>query len=121
MDGVPDQMADEFWNGLSSNLYGEILNPCEQFLINIVGKSVLSDNFDTLIFTPAERDELCRIFKMDSPVQRKERLVLAVQSACKSLHVTDANASAYAGAIVPQIAIRLESVLPKENLTEIFL
>ncbi len=121
MDGVPEQIADEFWSVLSSDTYGEILNPCEQFLINAIGKSVLHDNLNTLIFTPAERDKLCRIFKMDSPTQRKERLTQALQSACKCLHIIDANALAYASAIVPQIAIRLESAISHENLAEIFL
>lgn len=113
MAGFDDAVLEQLWRRLAT----DTLNQCEQVVLSGIGKAILSDSGDGLIFTEAERKELHAILSMQPT---KETVHHAALRLCRQLDLPE-NASAYLCAAAAQMLPHLEAALQHDNLSAIFL
>lgn len=113
MAGFDNAALERIWSRLPT----DTLNQCEQVVLNSIGKELLSNHSDELIFTEAEREELRAILSAQ-PV--RETLQNAAHRLCCRLDLPE-NASAYLRTAAAEMQPRLEAALRHDNLYAIFL
>ena len=82
-----------------------------------IGKAIVNERSDDLVFTEAERDALYAILS-EQPI--RETVQYAALRLCRQLDLPE-NGSAYLCAAAEQIAPRLEAAAKHDNLTVLFL
>lgn len=113
MAGFEDVLLEQLWDRLPT----DTLNQCEQVVINSIGKAILPNGGDGLVFAEAERDELHAILSVQPA---KETVHHATLRLCRQLDLRE-NASDYLCAAATQMVPRLEAALQHNNLHAIFL
>ena len=98
MAGVADDALEEFWNRLPVGA----LNPCEQLLINGIGKALLGGRIESLTFSPAEHLRVNAVLKRAT----EEDLCAAAGRLCRHLALKDEKARQYACTVVAQLSAR---------------
>lgn len=111
MAAFPDEALEALWNRLPT----DILNPCEQVIVNALGKAVLSA--DGLIFPETERARLQEILSRQSI---PEIIPAASTALCHRLGLSDA-AAEYLCAAAAQSIPRIEAAAYSDHLAAIFL
>ena len=112
MAGVPDDVLEQFWDRLPA----ATLNQCEHLLINGIGKALLRTGIDPLVFETGEHMQL--IVALLGATE--ERLMNAANLLCQWLGLIDENAKRYVFAIIPQLAMWIESNPNIGSLDSIF-
>lgn len=113
MSGYDDSLLEQLWSRLPT----DTLNQCEHVVLNGIGKAILSDCGNSLVFSAAEREKLRAAFLE----QRPEKLVQdAALSLCRQLKLPD-NASAYLSEAAAQLLPRLEVAVRYDHLAAVFL
>ena len=112
MAGVPDDVLEQFWDRLPA----ATLNQCEHLLINGIGKALLRTGIDPLVFETGEHMQLIAVLLKAT----EERLMNAANLLCQWLGLIDENAKRYVFAIIPQLAMWIESNPNIGNLDSIF-
>lgn len=113
MASYEDPALEELWALLPTDL----LNQCEQVVLNGIGKAILYDRSDDLVFTEAERGALHTILSTQ-PI--REVVHHAALRLCRQLNLPE-NASAYLCAAASQMTCRIEIAATHNNLAAIFL
>lgn len=113
MAGIPDNVLARLWDRLPTDTH----NPCEQLLLNGIGKVLIGADLDPLTFTPEERISLMRAL----PKATGETLKTAARRLCQMLNLKDAHARMYAEAVIPLLTIRLGPNGCPDRLTNLFL
>lgn len=104
MAGAEGLECEKLWD----RLHRDTLNQCEQLLVNATGKALLYREPVVLVFDEKERSALGRLVREKRPEELREALKAASRRLCRWLELTDGNAGAYAAAILPSLALRLE-------------
>ena len=112
MAGVPDDALEQFWDRLPA----ATLNQCEHLLINGIGKALLRNGIDPLIFETEEYMQI--IVAMMSATE--EKLRDAAKLLCQWLSLKDENAYMYVEAVVPQLTMWIGDNIRGGNLENIF-
>lgn len=113
MAGVPEDSLEQFWDRHPA----ATLNQCEHLLINGIGKALLRTGIDPLVFETEEHMQL--IVALMSATE--ERLMNAANLLCQWLGLIDENAKRYVFAIIPQLAMWIESNPNIGSLDSIFI
>lgn len=113
MAGFDDAILEQLWSRLPT----DTLNPCEQVVMNGIGKTLLASRSDDLIFSEAERKKLQTIL---STKPTGETVRHAAQCLCCQLELSE-NASTYLCTAAVQMLPRLEVALQHDYLSAIFL
>ncbi len=108
-----DTALEQLWIRLPT----DALNPCEQVVLNGIGKAILSDQSADLIFTEAEREELQAILSVQVTGETVHHAAIRL---CRRLELP-ANVSDYLCNAAVQILPRLEAALRHDNLSPILL
>lgn len=113
MAAFSDEVLEMLWNKLPT----DILNQCEQVILNALGKISLSASIDNLTFTEVERSYLQEILS-NYPI--RERVMAAAGTLCQYLDLTK-HASGYLDAAIVQIVPRIETAIRYDHLSVVFL
>ena len=113
MAGYDDAMLERLWSCLPV----DTLNQCEQVVLNGIGKAILYDHSDDLVFTEAERDELQTILSVQPATETVHHAALRLW---RQLDLPE-NTSAYLCAAASQMTCRVEIAATHNNLATIFL
>lgn len=113
MAGFEDAALERLWSRMPT----DTLNQCEQVVLNGIGKAILTNHSNDLVFAKAERDELCAILSVQPARETVHHGTLRL---CRQLDLPE-NASAYLVAAAAQMVPRLEAALQHDNLSAIFL
>lgn len=113
MAAFSDEALEALWNKLPT----DILNQCEQVILNALGKVILSTRADSLTFTEAERSCLQEIL---SGYPIRELVMDAAKTLCRYLDLTQ-NASDYLCAAIVQMVPRIEVATQHDHLSAVFL
>lgn len=117
---LDDRESEPLWALLAQDAYSLCANPCEQLLINALGKALLSSP-DGLTFSDAERGQLYALLRgMDTHALRA-KLNNGVFRICDRWALADPHAAAYARSITKHLLPRLEVALQHEALEAVFL
>lgn len=108
-----DAALEHLW----SRLPVDTLNQCEQVVLNGIGKAILYNRSDDLVFTESEREKL-HIILSTQPI--REMVHHAALRLCRQLDLPE-NASAYLCAAASQMTFRIEIAETHNNLVTIFL
>lgn len=117
MAGADDSYLDLLWDRLPDGT----LNQCEQMLINGIGKALAAPCLDGLVFREHEYSILRSQLAGITQKELREELVHAAQRLCEWLNLKDANAIAYAKAVVPSLQSRIEGAIFHSSLEGLFL
>lgn len=115
MAGFDDAALVQCW----SRLPVDTLNQCEQVILSGVGKVILSNRCDSLIFTQRERETLQKILSLQKTDQFRQVLREAALGLCKHLALSD-NAAAYLCAAAAGTLFRVEGAVRYDNLAAVF-
>ena len=113
MASYEDPALEELWAFLPTDM----LNQCEQVMLNGIGKAILYDHRDDLVVTEAEREKLHTILARQ-PIS--ETVHHAALRLCRQLDLPE-NASAYLCAAASQMTFHIEIAATHNNLAMIFL
>lgn len=113
MAGFSDAALEQLWNRLPT----EALNPCEQVILNGIGKTILYGRRDDLIFTDAEREKLREILSTQGTGKSIHHGALCL---CRRLDLPE-NAAAYLRTAAGQLLPRLEAAAQHRSLALLFL
>lgn len=113
MAGFADAALERLWSRLPT----DTLNQCEQVMLNGIGKAILTNHSNDLVFTEAERDKLHAVLSVQPAKVTVHHAALRL---CRQLELPE-NASAYLCAAAAQMLPRLEAALQHDNLSAIFL
>lgn len=113
MAGFDDDALEQLWSRLPT----DTLSQCEQVMLSGIGKAIVNESSDDLVFTEAERDALYAILS-EQPI--RETVQYAALRLCRQLDLPE-NGSAYLCAAAEQIVPRLEATAKHDNLTVLFL
>jgi len=113
MAGVPENSLEQFWNRLPA----ATLNPCEQLLINGIGKAILGNGLDPLIFEAEENMRLIAALTGET----EERLRESAGLLCQWLDLRDENARMYVEAVIPCLSARMGNPFCGENWEGLFI
>lgn len=109
MAGISEASLAQFWDGLPS----ETLNQCEQVIINALGKSIIGQPPDPLLFQPEHYRQIGQIL----PHMTDEEMTEAVLRLCDALGLRDKSALCYIQGAARAIIARANA----ENLPLLFL
>ena len=112
MAGVPEDALEQFWDRLPA----ATLNQCEHLLINGIGKALLRNGIDPLVFETEEDMQL--IVALMSATE--ERLRDAAKLLCEWLDLKAENARMYVESVVPQLTMWIGDNIRGGNLDNIF-
>lgn len=113
MAAFSDEGLEILWDKLPT----DILNQCEQVILNALGKMLLVARADSLTFTEAERFCLQEIL---SGYPIREFVMDAAKTLCRYLDLTQ-NASDYLCAAIVQMVPRIEAAALHGHLSVVFL
>ena len=113
MASCDDAMLEQLWSRLPT----DTLNQCEQVLLNGIGKTILYDRRDDLVFTESEREKLHTILSTQPIGETVHHAALRL---CRQLDLPE-NASAYLCAAASQMTFRIEIAATHNHLAMIFL
>lgn len=117
MAAFPEQALDSFWSVFCQNDRGISENQCEQLLVNVLGKILISGRADTLVFTSSELECLQARFSRQSCEMMEQTL----SSAADCLDFQDPNAVSYARQVIPNLLPRLTAAVSSNNLAALFI
>lgn len=117
MAGVDDEAVEVLWDCMPADLH----NPCEQLLINGLGKAMLYDRIDGVVFREEDYAALTLLLQGKTAGETQTVLQDAAVRLCAFLELTDGNAVAYVKSVAQQLQPRLETALSCEALTVLFL
>ncbi len=117
MAAFPDKELDGFWSVFCQNDRGISENQCEQLLVNVMGKVLISGKADTLVFSDKERDCLQVHFSQQS----SEMMEKMLSNAFDLLDFPDPNAISYARQVILNLLSRLTAAVGSNNLATIFI
>lgn len=117
MAAFPEDQLDSFWSVFCQNDRGISENQCEQLLVNVIGKVLISGKADTLLFSDKERDCLQALFSRQSGKMMEKML----STAFDLMDFPDLNAISYARQVIPNLLPRLTAAVSSNNLTAIFI
>lgn len=113
MAGIPDHVLEPFWERLPVGT----LNQCEQLLVNGIGKALLENGLDPLVFEPEEHMQI--IIAMMRATD--ERLRDAATLLCQWLDLKDENARHYVGAVAPLLTMWIGDHVHSGILDKLFI
>lgn len=113
MAGVPENALDAFWDRLPA----ATANQCEHLLINGIGKALLGNKLDWLVFEPEEHIGLI-VALMHAP---EEKLKDSAKRLCQWLNLKQEDACRYVEAVIPQLIMWIEGGMLHEDVHNIFL
>lgn len=113
MASFSDTALERLWNKLPA----DALNQCEQMILNVLGKRILSADMDDLTFTDAQR--LCLQARLAESSIR-DRMTDAAVQLCGKLDLTK-NAAGYFCAVTAQVLPRVETAVAYDSLWAVFL
>ena len=113
MAGVPEDALEQFWDRLPA----ATLNPCEQLLINSIGKALLGTGIDPLVFETEDNMQL--IVALMSATE--ERLKDAAKLLYQWLNLKDENARMYVEAVIPHLSMWIGENARNGNLDNLFI
>ena len=113
MASYDDAMLEHLWSRLPT----DTLNQCEQVMLNGIGKAILFERRDDLVFTESEREKLHTILSTQPIGETVHHAALRL---CRQLDLPE-NATAYFCAAASQMTYRLEIAATHNHLTTVFL
>lgn len=113
MAGVPDHVLEQFCERLPVGT----LNPCEQLLVNGIGKVLLGKGLDPLVFEPEEHMHVIIAMMRATDESLRE----AAKLLCQWLDLKDEYARHYVAAAVPLLTMWTGDHVPSGNLDNLFL
>ncbi len=113
MASYEDAMLEHLWSRLPT----DTLNQCEQVMLNGIGKAILYDRSDDLVFTESEREKLHTVLSTQ-PIG--ETVHHAALDLSRRLTLTE-NGSAYLCTAASQMTFRIEIAATHNNLAALFL
>lgn len=113
MASYEDPALEELWAFLPT----DTLNQCEQVMLNGIGKAILNNRSDDLVFTEAERGVLHTILLAQTIAETVHHAALRL---CRQLDLPE-NAAAYLCAAASQMTCRIEITATHNSLAAIFL
>lgn len=113
MAGVSEDVLEQFWDRLPA----VALNPCEQLLINGIGKALLGSGLEPLTFGPEEQTQI--VLAMLTATE--EKLRTAAGHLCHWLDLKDENARLYVQAVIPQLGLWIGDHIRCGNVENVFI
>lgn len=111
--GVPEDALEQLWDRLPS----AALNPCEQLLINGIGKALLNAGIAPLTFEPEEYRQLIATLMGAT----EDTFRCAAKRLCQWLDLKDENACMYVEAVIPQLAMWIGDNVCNGYLDHVFI
>lgn len=112
MAGVPEDVLEQLWDRLPA----AALNPCEQLLINGIGKALLNAEITSLTFEPEEYRPLVAVLMGAT----EDTFRCAAKRLCQWLDLRDENACMYVEAVIPQLAMWIGGNVRNGYLENVF-
>ena len=113
MAGFPDAALEQFWDRLPA----AALNPCEQLLINGIGKALLGGGIEPIVFEAEEYMQLIAALMRAT----EESVRKAAGQLCQWLGLKDENARRYVEAAAPQLTMWIGDNVCGGNIENIFI
>ena len=113
MASVPDSALEALWDRLPVGT----LNPCEQVLINGMGKALIGSGPEELVFRPEEREKLADAMAEAT----RDTLVLGANRLCGLLELKEERSIRYAESVIPHLAMWTGGSARRESLENLFL
>lgn len=120
MDRTHGEAQEELRERICALGWEEALNPCEQLVMNGIGRVLLGESLEELIFNEAQRGILLLSLR-DKSVELRDILLRAADELSRQLDLKDKNAAAYITAVAGQLCPRLEVAMQSGSLSNIFL
>lgn len=114
MAGFHDDVLEQLWNRLPT----DTRNQCEPVLLNGLGKQMLHDSSDDLVFEEWERAQLQALLSGLTSDQRRGAVETAAMNLCRKLQLTDHHDVCTAAL---HLLPRLEAALKYDHLSAVFL